>query len=384
MRILCTCPYGFASILSQEIKRLGYIPVDVFDTGVYVNDIKREDIYCINLRSRIANYVYIEMSCKDEALPHPHKPSTKIETFEDLFSPISKISWNEYIALWTPVKIFAQSSNSTLHSVPTIQSIVHKAIYQQLCKHNNTARREENEEYIPAEISIHIHNDMVRVLLNTSGDALYKRWYRQQTGEAPIKENMAAGMVYMLWWKYNKPLYDIFCGSGTILIEAAMIARNIAPWLQRPFYFQSIPWYDSDFFSSLIQEAKEKIFRSKNYEIIGYDSDATVLVVAQENAQRAGVADTIRFVQKDVLSLQAQDLSWYMITNPPYGKRLTVEDIKKLYSHLINQLVEKNSSLCTEMITSVWLEQFAKKIGTRKKQKTYNGADECVIYRYLP
>lgn len=165
MRILCTCPYGFASILSQEIKRLGYTPVDIFDTGVYVNDIKREDIYRINLRSRIANYVYLEIKM----------PNTKIETFEDLFSPISKISWNEYIAPSTPVKIFAQSSNSTLHSVPTIQSIVHKAIYQQLCKHNNTARREENEECIPAEISIHIHNDMLRVLLNTSGDALYKR-----------------------------------------------------------------------------------------------------------------------------------------------------------------------------------------------------------------
>lgn len=148
--------------------------------------------------------------------------------------------------------------------------------------------------YQPIEIFILVVADEVHILINTSGPALHKRGYRSQTGEAPIKESLAAAMVLLSGWKYSTPLYDPMCGSGTILIEAAMIARNIAPGLKREYDYLQFPWYPAELHKEVVADAKTKVF-DQSYQIFGSDIDPEMIAIAKENARHADVSDTITF-----------------------------------------------------------------------------------------
>lgn len=183
----------------------------------------------------------------------------------------------------------------------------------------------ENEHSHPIEVFLLLVNDELRVLINTSGDALHKRGYRSQAGEAPLKESLAAALVLFSGWRFRTPLYDPLCGSGTLLIEAAMIARNIAPGLQREFDYLYFPWYELSCHEKAIKEARVMIY-DKSYQIFGSDEDPQMIEIACQNASRAGVLDTISFRQADMREVSYMPGS-HMITNPPYGKRLSSEDL---------------------------------------------------------
>lgn len=172
-----------------------------------------------------------------------------------------------------------------LTSIPAVQAMGKKAISKKLT--GNDERWEEDETKVPLEVMLSLSNNALQILLNTTGESLHRRGYRTHTGEAPLKENLAAALVLSAGWKFRDPLYDITCGAGTIVIEAAMIAKNIAPGLKRGFAFESFGWYDPAYLNREIEAAEKAIITDKEHTIIGSDIDKTLIAIAKENAANA-------------------------------------------------------------------------------------------------
>lgn len=240
-------------------------------------------------------------------------------SFDDIFDCVQSINRSDYIPPQSPIIVQVQSHSEKRTSAKTIQSISHKAIITSLTGDRNTNRTIDDQQ-TPIEVYIHIHDLQVSVYINTSGHSLHERGYRSGTGDAPLKENLAAAMILSSNWDFRLPLYDPFCGSGTILIEAAMIARNMAPGIRRSYIFQYFKNYDSIVREKLKEQAIAKQF-TKSYVIVGSDTDTTVLEKAEYNAQAAGVADTIQREHKDFHD-QVFQPNAHCLTNPPYGIRL--------------------------------------------------------------
>ncbi len=357
MKILVTCPFGLASLMSSELKRLWFQIDKTFDTWVYLQtDLKW--IYQINIWSRIANKVYLLLA------------EWASQTFDELFDLTSSFpTWSEYISHIDEISISVSIKKSQLTSAKTIQSISHKAII------NSIQSQPENPFQEKKEILIHIENDHAQIFVNTSWKALYQRWYRTQTGDAPIKENIAAAMILLTGWKFKETFVDPFCGSWTLPIEAAMIAKNIAPGTNRNFSFQYFQNYNPELFDSLVQEAKSKIFDAK-YSIFWYDKDNEMIPVARENARNAGVEDIVVFEQSDFLSLVIPEKS-RIISNPPYGNRLKPEDLTSLYQKLSVDFQSASGWFITTF--SDFKNMIDERLRSRKM--LYNGPSEC-DFRY--
>jgi putative N6-adenine-specific DNA methylase len=179
---------------------------------------------------------------------------------------------------------------------------------------------------------ISIDRNEVTVLLNSTGYSMHRRGYRLEAGAAPIKENLAAAIVLDSGWKFDTPLYDICCGSGTIAIEAAMIAKNIAPGLHRDFAFQSWGWYDPNLYAQEMKAAYEAQRRDKQHTIIASDIDPDMITIAEANAQRAGLTDVIVWTTKSCQDYLDQAMSGTLVSNPPYGDRLKPHDLNQIYT----------------------------------------------------
>ncbi|MDR2540920.1 MAG: hypothetical protein LBD11_03965 [Candidatus Peribacteria bacterium] len=317
MKTLITCPFGLASLLAKEIKRLSIMPTETLDTAVLAETDWR-GIYNINLRSRIANKCYLILG------------ERRVETFDQLFDFVKSLGWKELLTS-SDISLQVVTKASQLSAERTIQSVAHKAIL------TNVGTDLPSHGDLQIQILLHLEHDQLRVCLNTSGGSLHQRGWRKQTGSAPLKENLAAAIVLLSGWKFQAPLWDPFCGSGTLLIEAALIAKNIAPGLQRSFAFQQLKNYQAELREEVVRTAKEKQFQG-TYQLFGSDKDEQVLAYAKENAERAEVADCISFTKaifpESDLQTQRKDNIW-LLTNPPYGKRLSSdEDLASLYHQL--------------------------------------------------
>lgn len=371
--LLITCPYGLTSTLNQELKYLWYKPFDSYDTGTFLTtDLK--GVQHINLRSRVASKVYLQLLAP-----------TRCTTFDNLFSLTESIDRQKRLPSTAHISISVIANNSTLHAPKSMQSIAHKAVLQKLGNiENNREESETHEESF--DIFLHLHDDRLSVYLNTSGRGLHERGYRKETGDAPLKENLAAALVLMSGRRRQQILRDPFCGSGTIAIEAAMIARNIAPWLHRNFAFQNFVWYNHGSFVALCKDAEAKSYPDKRYHIFCSDIDPDVLIKAERNAQRAGVADTIIFTQHDILDkevaapAQTQKTAWValtILTNPPYGNRLQPENIKELYRILIGMTHDHYTHLAC-ITTYPEFSHILKQ--QRSRKETTNGWEQCNIW----
>lgn len=250
----------------------------------------------------------------------------KIVDFDGLFDLIWSIDWKQYISSGYGVRVLANSHESQLSSARTIQSIAHKSIVTQLTG-SRDVHWEQDESKATIEISVDIYKDMTTILLNTSGASLHERGYRTEQGEAPLKENIAAWLLVLSGWDKKSPLFDPFCGSGTICIEAAMLAAGIAPGLLRRFSFENFGFFDGFVFSSLRDDLMKQPI-TKEIKIFGSDIDTAVLQKAKANADRAGVGHMINFQERHFLDVQFRagniDKIW-CVTNPPYGVRLGQE-----------------------------------------------------------
>lgn len=365
------CHFGMEAILKREIIDLGYEVSRVEDGRVYfIGD--AEAIARANIWLRTTERVMILVS------------SFKATTYEELFQGIKKVEWQDYLPadakFWVKK---ASSIKSKLFSPSDIQSIVKKAMVEKMkLAYEKNIFKEDGEEY-PLRISI--NKDIVTVGLDTSGDSLHKRGYRKMTAKAPITETLAAALIMLTPWKKDRLLIDPFCGSGTFLIEAAMIALNIAPGRNRQFSAMNwqnlVPkkvWYEA-FDEAFMEEQSEDI----KLQLQGYDIDANVIKAAKQNAIDAGVEKYIHFQKRDVSDLSSNKKYGFIITNPPYGERLEEKkNLPALYKSLGDSF-KKLDSWSMFMITA--FEDAPKYIGKKadKNRKIYNGMMKTYIYSFM-
>lgn len=343
---LLTCQSGLESLIKRECERLKLSDIHAQDRLVKCTG-SVKNLYELLIWSRFTNRVYLSLG------------ESRIVDFERLFDLCSGIDWNNHLTGRERIIIEASSTRSILTSVPTIQSVAQKAIYSTMNTPNMT-------NWVEVHILILIIDDIAHILLDVTGDPLHKRGYRIEAGEAPIKENLAAALIAWANWKYSSPLLDPFCGSGTIPIEAAMMARNIAPWLMRHFRIESLISHDRELLETVKTEARWRIYPSGKYTIIWRDRDPEMIRIALGNAMRAGVQDDIVFEVWDYLNSQISEVT--IISNPPYGNRLQWVDLKEIYEKLKRE-IEYSAGGC---ITSydIGKNQLANK-------KVLNGAEEC-------
>ncbi len=360
MKILITCPYWLTNILHKELKKLWLVSDQVSQTWLQT-EWTLQDIYNINIHSRIANKVYINIA---------NWPTTNRDQLFDLCYNNDR---NRYISAWHNISITVHSKNSKLTSTKTAQSICNKSIFKKL---SWDSQRVIDNQKPSIDIMIIINMDYTNIFLNTSGTWLYQRWYRNTTWAAPIKENLAAWLILMSNRDFNNTFIDPFCGSWTILIEAAMIAHNIAPWLQREFIFQTFPSYDDNLFNQLKQEAQSQQFKDKKYDIRWYDIDQKILEIAQQNIENIWLWDSIDLQIQDITQNSLWDWPTTIITNPPYGKRLWIK--QDIYTKLKEIFYQDNINWWA--ITNN--PQFSDLINTQdfKLINLYNWADECIFY----
>lgn len=317
MKLLITCFKWTAPVLSQELKIMGYKTFDNFPTWMYV-EWNIEDIYKINLNSRIGNKVYLELA------------NDKVNNFDKLFDLVNDIDRENYISKWHKISVSTNIYHSEINSDRSAQSIVNKAIIKKLIGDNKQWMSNPDKDDV--HVFVQIVDNKCSVFVNTTGEWLHNRLYRKEAWEAPLKENIAASLIRICNWHFKHPLLDPMCGSGTICIEAAMIAKNMAPWLHRYFIFESFKEFDKEKFEDMRKDLKSKIFKW-DYKIIGQDIDANMIKLANANAKIAWVDDIVKFETKDISETKKWD--GYVVCNPPYGKRLTSNNLEWLYENLI-------------------------------------------------
>lgn len=368
--LVVPCHFGMEAVTKREIYDLGYEITRVED-GRITFEGDAEAICRANVFLRSAERVLLLVG------------RFKATTFEELFQGIKALPWEEYIPqdgkFWVKK---ASSIKSKLFSPSDIQSIAKKAMVERLKGVYKTDWFKEDGAAYP--IRIFLLKDEVMVALDTSGDSLHKRGYRLQTSKAPITETLAAALIMLTPWRKDRILVDPFCGSGTFPIEAAMMAANIAPGMNREFTAETwtniIPkqlWYDT------VQEAQDMVDTDIEVDIQGYDLDGEVVKAARENAKRAGVDHLIHFQQRDVAKLSHPKKYGFIITNPPYGERLEEKaDLPELYTTIGN--VYKNlDSWSMYMITSY--EDAERYVGKKadKNRKIYNGMIKTYFYQFM-
>lgn len=365
MEFLLTTSAGLEAIAKNEIIKQGWTITTVKDRLVFFEwDI--ELMVRMNLWSRVWNKVYIVLAKQNY-----------VDNFDKLFDLIYSINWKKYIDKNFPIYSKATSIKSSLTSTPAIQKITKKAIVEKLTSRSWELLKEDNQ-LKPYEILTFLNDDDAFILLNTSGETLYKRWYRVDSWEAPIKESLASALVILSNWKYSENFYDITCWSWTIAIEAVMFARNIAPGLKRHFAFENRSFVPSDLLKVLKAEAREKIF-NKKYNVIASDIDPQVLDIARENAMRAWLDGMIKFELKDLRDYKKETLSWTIVSNPPYWLRLKEDDLRWMYKD-INMILDKNKDLKGWIITSYLEFDDIINLNKYKKRKLYNWNELCYFY----
>ena len=368
--LVVPCHFGMEAVTKREIYDLGYEITRVED-GRITFEGDAEAICRANVFLRSAERVLLLVG------------RFKATTFEELFQGIKALPWEEYIPqdgkFWVKK---ASSIKSKLFSPSDIQSIAKKAMVERLKGVYHTDWFKENGAEYP--VRIFLLKDEVTVALDTSGDSLHKRGYRLATSKAPITETLAAALIMLTPWRKDRILVDPFCGSGTFPIEAAMMAANIAPGMNREFTAEKwtniIPkqlWYDT------VQEAEDMVDKDIQVDIQGYDLDGEVVKNARENAKRAGVDHLIHFQQRDVAKLSHPKKYGFIITNPPYGERLEEKaDLPELYT-TIGEVYKNLDAWSMYMITSY--EDAERYVGKKadKNRKIYNGMIKTYFYQFM-
>lgn len=367
--LIAPCHFGLEAVLKREILDLGYEISQVEDGRVtFLGD--AEAIALANVFLRSAERILLKAG------------SVHAETFDELFERTKALPWEEFLPadarFWVTK---ATSVKSKLFSPSDIQSIVKKAIVERLKNvyHINWFR-EDGEQY---PIRVFFMKDDAVLALDTTGESLHKRGYRKMTAKAPISETLAAALIMLTPWRQGRILVDPFCGSGTFPIEAAMMAANIAPGMNRSFLAQR--WgnlTDKRHWSDAAEEARDLVDLSAETDIQGYDIDAEVVRAARENARLAGVDHLIHFQQRPVCELNHPKKYGFVITNPPYGER--IEDREHLPA-LYREIGEAFSRLdCWSEYVITSYDQAEKYIGKKadKNRKIYNGMIKAYFYQF--
>ena len=370
MELIAPCPVGLEAVLKREILDLGYEISEVEDGRVtFYGD---ADAICrANIFLRTAERILLKVG------------SFRAVTFEELFDKTKELPWEDYIPqngkFWVAK---AASVKSKLFSTLDIQSIMKKAMVRRMQERYCVEWFPENGASYP--VRVFLMKDIVTVGIDTTGISLHKRGYREVSGKAPITETLAAALIMLTPWRKDRILVDPFCGSGTFPIEAAMMAANIAPGMNRSFLSEKWDnlitkknWYD------VIDEANDMICDDVDVDIQGYDVDSSVIKIARRNAREAGVEHLIHFQERDVKDLNHPKKYGFIITNPPYGERLEdKKDLPELY-RAFGESFKRLDSWSAYMITSY--DDAERCFGRKadKNRKIYNGMLKTYYYQFL-
>ena len=369
MEICVTSASGIEAVTKRELYKI----IGKEDLSAINGRIKFEgdesDVAKCNLNLRTGNRVEIVLG------------GFKAETFDDLFDGVKSIPFEEYIDRDGKIIVSAKSVQSKLFAYSAIQSVSKKAICERLCKKYGV--NELNESGARYKIEVAALKDYVTVTLDTSGDGLHRRGYRGLVGEAPLKETLAAALVELSVWNKTRPFADLFCGTGTIPIEACMIALYIPAGLNRSFDFQNWKRFDKKIFDRAAEEAKANIVTDADLRISGFDIDDKQLKLARKHAELAGVDKYIHFQRADMRDFSSRFSHGVIISNPPYGERLSDrKEVEKLYRDY-GKKVALLDDWCAYTLTPV--DDFERLFGKKadKKRKIYNGKIECCYYSHL-
>ncbi len=368
--IVVPCHFGLESVLKKEIIDLGY-DVTLVEDGRITFSGDEDAVARANIFLRTAERILIKVG------------RFRATTFDELFEGTKAIPWEEYIPkngkFWVKK---AASVKSRLFSPTDIQSIVKKAIVEKLKMSYHVEWFPEDGESYP--LRVFLMKDEVVIGLDTTGESLHKRGYRKLVSKAPLAENLAASLIMLTPWRGDRILVDPFCGCGTIPIEAAMIAANIAPGMNRSFTAESWDnliakrnWYDC------LDEANENVDLSVETDIQGYDIDPDIVKAARENAQLAGVEHLIHFQQRPVAELRHPKKYGFIITNPPYGERIEEKkNLPEIYGAL-GRAYRELDSWSAYVISSC--EETEKLMGRKadKNRKIYNGMMKTYYYMFV-
>lgn len=367
---MAPCHFGLESVLKKEIIDLGY-DVSLVEDG-RVTFIGDDEAVCrANIGLRTAERILIKVG------------QFHAETFEELFQGTKNIEWENYLPqnarFWVAK---AASVKSALFSPSDIQSIMKKAMVDRMSQHYGITQFPEDGDSYP--LRVFIMKDEVVVGLDTTGDSLHKRGYRKLTAKAPIAENLAAALIMLTPWNRDRILVDPFCGSGTFAIEAALMAANMAPGMNR--HFTAEHWAHivaGNVWKDAFEEAHDEVIRDISCDIQGYDIDDEMVSIARQNARLAGVEDMIHFQKRDVAELSHPRKYGFIITNPPYGERIMEkEEMAGLYG-VLGERFRQLDSWSLYMITAY--DQAERYIGRKadKNRKIYNGMMKTYFYQFM-
>ena len=367
LELVATCLFGLEHLLGQEIEELGYERISTINGRVTFRG-DEEAVALCNVFLRFAERVLIKVG------------GFRATSFEELFEGTRALPFADYLPKNAAFPVKGHSIKSTLRSIPDCQAIIKKAIVRSMGERYGLCYFPEDG--VKHQIEFFILNDEASIMIDTSGDPLHKRGYRRESNLAPIRETLAAAIVATARPREEVLLWDPFCGSGTIAIEAAMMMRNIAPGMRRSFAGEAYPILPTIFWRDSKAEALEGI-RQSDFTVYATDVDDACVKLTKENAYRAGVLNSLRCYAADARTIGFKDRRGTIVTNPPYGERLsTPEEVENLYRD-IGRRFRYLEPWQTYIITSH--PTFERLYGrpADKVKKLYNGMLECYLYQFF-
>lgn len=369
VRLIVTTAFGLEAVAKGELQNMGFNEFTV-SNGKIEFDADIRHIPMLNINLRAADRVLVKVG---------EFPAI---TFTELFDGTKDLPWHEWIPADGRILVAGKSVRSQLASVRSCQSIVNKSVVESLKeKLNVQVLPETGAEY---NVRVSLLNDRALLTLDTSGNGLHKRGYREAKGEVPLRENLAAALVLLSFWDENRILIDPMCGSGTILIEAAMIARNIAPGLKRDFISEQWPAIHPKFWKEARTAARKAEKSDIKLNIQGFDNDPDRIKDCLINARNAGVEKDISFAVKDIRDLWIDRQYGVLITNPPYGVKLgNFRDINPLYVSIHHTFKKKKGWSIYFLTADTKFPDYFKRARPDKVRKLYNGKIEVNYYQYF-
>lgn len=366
--LIALSTFGLEAVIGRELKQLGYEKTETQDGRISFNG-PVQAICETNLWLRSADRVLLKMG------------EFRATDFDELFDQVAELPWEKWLPKNAEFPVRCKSVKSQLHSVPNCQAMVKKAIVKRLQKEYRLDWFPEDGPLFPVDVSI--RNDVVTIAINTSGEGLHKRGYRKSVGPSPIKETLAAGLIQLSYWNNQRLLADPFCGTGTILIEAAWIGRNIAPGLNRTFHSERWPAFPR----GIWQETRQKALAAQDHEIemprmLGYDIDERALGMARLHAREAGVEEDIHFQKQAFAQFSSTKQYGCLISNPPYGIRSgEEEDAERIYRQM-GSVFQELETWSKYIITAYQSFEGVSGLKADRRRKLYNGNINCTYYQY--
>ncbi len=363
-----TCAFGLESVVARELEGLGVKDIRS-DNGSVGFQASYEELCQANLWLRTADRVWVVLG------------RFPARSFEELFSGVRALPWPDLLPRQACFPVEGMSHNSQLSSVPACQAVVKKAIVESLKARYALERFPEDG---PAfKVRVALVKNQATLSLDSSGPGLHRRGYRKLTAEAPLRETLAAGLVLLSYYQADRALYDPFCGSGTILIEAGWIALNRAPGLTRNFASEGWPWIGRARWERARREAESRRIHGRRLALLGSDADPRVLSLARYHVHAAGLGKVgVSLLRREVRDFAPEQEYAVMITNPPYGERQQDRPAARALAAELGRVTERLKTWSLYCLTSD--SEFERAFGRKatRKRKLYNGMLQCTYYQY--